>query len=57
MVDKALKERIIAEYLTAGLSYRQVADKRGVDYRSLYRWVKEYRGRMKKLVNPVIFWI
>jgi transposase-like protein len=48
MKDKALKESIIAEYLTAGLSYRQVAEKRGVDYRSLHRWVKEYQGRMKK---------
>jgi transposase-like protein len=48
MVDKELKERIIAEYLTSGLTYRQIADKRGVDYRSLHRWVKQYQGRMKK---------
>ncbi len=50
MKDKALKESIIAEYLTAGLSYRQVAEKRGVDYRSLHRWVKQYQGRMKKSI-------
>jgi transposase-like protein len=48
MVDKELKERILAEYLTSGLTYRQIADKRGVDYRSLHRWVKQYQGRMKK---------
>lgn len=47
MKDKKLKESIIAEYLTAGLSYRQIADKRGVDYRSLHHWVKQYQGHMK----------
>ena len=25
-----------------------MADRCGVDYRSLHRWVKEYQGRMKK---------
>jgi transposase-like protein len=58
MIDKALKESIIAEYLLAGLSYRQIADKRGVDYRSLHRWVKQHQGRMKttskvKSVKPI----
>jgi transposase-like protein len=48
MKDKALKERIVAEYLTSGKSYREVAKKCGVAYRSLHRWVKEYQGRMKK---------
>lgn len=48
MKDKALRERIVAEYLTSGQSYREVADRCGVDYRSLHRWVNEYQGRMKK---------
>ena len=51
MMDKALKERIVAEFLISGLSYRHMADKRGVDYRSLHRWVKELKGRMKKPVK------
>lgn len=48
MKDKALRERIVAEYLTSGLTYREVADRCGVDYRSLHRWVKQYQGRMNK---------
>jgi len=48
MKDKALRERIVDEYLTSGQSYREVADRCGVDYRSLHRWVKEYQGRMRK---------
>jgi len=52
MKDKALKESIIAEYLTAGLSYRQIADKRGVNYRSLYE--KDDTPR-SELTDPVGF--
>ena len=48
MKDKALRERMVARYLTSGKSYREVADESGVDYRSLHRWVKEYQGRMRK---------
>lgn len=51
MVDKKLKERIIAQYLTSGLSYRQAAAQYGVNFRSLHRWVKEYQGRMKKTLK------
>ena len=54
MENKESKERIIAEYLTSGLSYRQAAPKYGVNFRTLHGWVKEYKGQMKKPSKAVI---
>ncbi|MGV3585517.1 MAG: transposase [Adhaeribacter sp.] len=42
MIRKSFKEIIITEYLTSGLSYRQIAAKWGVNHQSLHRWVHEY---------------
>lgn len=53
MENKESKGRIIAEYLTSGLSYRQAAAKYGVNFRTLHRWVKEYRGQMKRPTKAV----
>lgn len=43
-----LKESIIAEYLSTGLSFRKLGSKYGVNFRNIHRWVMQYQGRMKK---------
>jgi|SRR5215211_2273169 len=42
------KEAIIAEYLAGGISYRALADKYGMDFRTLNYWVRCYQGRTIK---------
>lgn len=48
MENIKLKESIIAEYLSTGLSFRKLGIKHGVDFRKVHRWVMQYQGRMKK---------
>jgi len=43
-----LKESIIAEYLSTGLSFRKLGIKYGINFRNIHRWVLQYQGRMKK---------
>jgi transposase-like protein len=43
-----LKESIIAEYLSTGLSFRKLGVKYGINFRNIHRWVMQYQGRMKK---------
>lgn len=42
------KERIIAEYLSTGLSFRKLGVKHGTNFRNIHHWIKQYQGRMKK---------
>ncbi len=39
------KEKIIAEYLAGGITYRQLQAKYGVDFRTIHGWVQQFRGR------------
>lgn len=48
MRENELKEVIIAEYLTTGLSFRKLGVKYGTNFRNIHRWVMQYQGRMKK---------
>src|SRR5687768_16565543 len=48
MENIKLKESIIAEYLSTGLSFRKLGIKYGVNFRKVHRWVMQYQGRMKK---------
>jgi len=41
--DQDLKEQVIADYLSGGGSFRQLQAKYGADYRSIHRWVKEFK--------------
>ena len=43
-----LKESIIAEYLSTGLSFRKLGAKHGMNFRNIHRWVMQYQGLMKK---------
>jgi transposase-like protein len=46
-----LKESIIAEYLSTGLSFRKLGVKYGINFRNIHRWVMQYQGRMKKPIT------
>lgn len=48
MEGNKLKEVIIAEYLSTGLSFRKLGIKYGTNFRNIHRWVMQYQGRMKK---------
>jgi len=48
MEGKELKESIIAEYLSTGLSLRKLGVKYGINFRNIHRWVMGYQGRKKK---------
>ena len=42
MIDLALKQVIINEYLVGGISQRRLSKKYGISHQSIYRWVNEY---------------
>ena len=46
-----LKESIIAEYLSTGLSFRKLGAKHGINFRNIHRWVMQYQGRIKKTIT------
>lgn len=41
------REAIIAEYLTGEKTFRQLAAKHGVDFRTIHYWVSSYKGKIK----------
>lgn len=51
MSNIELKESIIAEYLSTGLSLRKLGIKHGINFRNIHRWVMQYQGRMKKMTT------
>ena len=46
------KEKIIAEYLAGGISYRELQAKYGVDFRTIHGWVQQFRGRYTNSNKP-----
>ena len=46
------KEKIIAEYLAGGISYRELQAKYGVDFRTIHGWVQQFRGRYTTSNKP-----
>ena len=59
MEEKTKKEVIIAEKLTTGISYRQLAAKHNLCYQTIHQWVQEYQGKMRnrkseKKVKPKV---
>ena len=53
-----IKEKIVAEYQTGKLSYRELGKKYGIGYKTICNWVMEFEGRKKgsksiKAVNPI----
>jgi transposase-like protein len=44
-INQAEKEKIIAEYLTGGVTYRDLQAKYEVDYRRIHHWAQEFTGK------------
>lgn len=42
--DQHLKERVIADYLSGGGTYRQLQAKYGIDFRLIHQWVQAFKG-------------
>lgn len=43
-MEQITKEKIIAEYLAGGISFRKLQAKYGVNFRNIQRWVQQYKG-------------
>ncbi len=43
------KEAIIAEYLAGGITYRRLAEKHGIDFRTINYWVLSYQGKKSEI--------
>jgi transposase-like protein len=48
MITERLKETIIVEKLTTEISYRALASKYNLNFRTIYDWVQHYQGKMRK---------
>jgi transposase-like protein len=48
MQERKLRERIVAEYLLGGASYRTLGEKYGINFYQIRRWVLKHEGQMKK---------
>ena len=58
-IEQTEKEKIIAEYLAGGITYRDLQAKYGIDFRCIHHWVQQFTGkysghkpRKSKLVKP-----
>ena len=51
MQERKLRERIVAEYLLGGLSYRMLGEKHGINFYQIRRWVLKHHGQMKSLAK------
>ncbi|MDO6390065.1 transposase [Pontibacter sp. BT731] len=47
MQERKLRERIVAEYLLGGRSYRRLGEKHGVNFYQIRRWALKHQGQMK----------
>jgi transposase len=43
MDKKEIKEAIVAEYLSGGVTFRELEEKYGTNFRTIHRWVNEYK--------------
>jgi transposase-like protein len=46
------REAIITEYLLGNTTYRKLGDKHGVDFRTLYGWVRDFQGKTMSKKKP-----
>ena len=47
MITQNQKEGIITEYLTTEISYRELGEKHGIDFRTIHQWVQRFQGKMR----------
>ncbi|MCK6610947.1 MAG: transposase [Bacteroidia bacterium] len=50
--DQNLKERVIADYLSGGGTYRQLQGKYGIDFRLIHQWVQAFKGSNTNTMKP-----
>jgi len=56
-MDQITKEKIIAEYLAGGTTYRKLQAKYGADFRTIQQWVQKFKGNsiyFRKPRTPII---
>jgi transposase-like protein len=56
-MEQINKEKIIAEYLAGGTTYRKLQNKYGTDYRNIQRWVQQFKGNsiyFRKPIKPIV---
>jgi len=56
-MDQITKEKIIAEYLVGGTTYRKLQAKYGTNFRNIQRWVQQFKGNniyFRKPRKPII---
>lgn len=51
-MDQITKEKIIAEYLTGGTTYRKLQEKYGYSFKVIQRWVQQYKGNDNYFYKP-----
>lgn len=42
--DQNLKERVISDYLSGGVTYRQLQGRYGIDFRLIHNWVQAFKN-------------
>jgi transposase-like protein len=47
------KEKIVAEYKSGNLSYREMGKKYGINFKTINNWVLEFEGRKKKYSKSI----
>ena len=50
--DQNLKERVIADYLSGGGTYRQLQAIYGIDFRLIHQWVQAFKDSNTKKKKP-----
>jgi transposase-like protein len=50
--DQNLKERVIADYLSGGGTYRQLQAKYGISFQLIHQWVQVFKGTNTKPMKP-----
>lgn len=50
--DQNLKERVIADYLSGGGTYRQLQEKYGIDFRLIHQWVQVFKDSNTSKKKP-----
>jgi Transposase. len=50
--DQNLKERVVADYLSGGATYRRLQAKYGISFQLIHQWVQVFKGANTKPMKP-----
>lgn len=51
-INQNCREKIIADYFSGGVTFRELQAKYGVDYRTIHGWVQQFKGNYASAVKP-----